>query len=163
MSLTQVSTVHARAWRNGAASPTAGLLQDQWSKPVSQFMRRMALNRVTVAVLETATRGANWDENGSAAADEQSISSAVAKAEEFIAQAFDANLEWEVPHVGLNEAGEVSFEWWNGAKKLTVYIGAASAYYVSSWGPHIEDQMEAGELEEQCFIKQWRWFQHRGM
>lgn len=156
MSLTQVSTVHERARRAVAAGQT-----DLWSNKMSEFMRHVALNRVTVAVLDTRNRITNWDGNGSARADERAISRAVAMSEEFIAQAFDANLEWTVPHVGLNEAGEVSFEWWNGSKKLTLYVGPTSIHYVSSWGPHIEEEMDAGELSEHGFVSKWRWFQHR--
>lgn len=63
----------------------------------------------------------------------------------FIAQ--ENNFVWELPFVASSAFGEVTFEWWNGAKKLTLYVGTAESTYVQVWGPDIHNQMKDGVLD----------------
>jgi hypothetical protein len=61
------------------------------------------------------------------------------------------------PYVGLNEAGNVSFEWWDGDKKLTLYIRPDATTYVKSWGPDTENDMDAGNMSAEDFPRFWTW------
>jgi hypothetical protein len=74
-----------------------------------------------------------------------------------VAQANAIGQEWIDPHIGLNETGEVAFEWWNDEKKLTLYIAPDMTRYVSSWGANIETEMNAGSLVANQFANLWRW------
>jgi hypothetical protein len=37
---------------------------------------------------------------------------------------------WIEPHISADEEGEVSFEWWKGQKKLTVYVSPREVEYI---------------------------------
>lgn len=103
-------------------------------------------------------RGWNWDERGSAAGSPLAIDRAVVLLDAHVFQVLGArNLAWNEPHVSLNEDGDVVFEWWNGEKKLTLYVGEKVTEYLSSWGPDIDQQMYAGELNGNL-LQLWQWF-----
>ena len=119
---------------------------------------RIARNRAAVDVLKVANRQENWDGYGSATPSDVVVSRALAAITGFIDESYAAALEWQHPFVSSNEDGEISFEWWRGVKKLTFYVGAAQARYVSSWGTNIDTHMDAGILAADDFIKKWRWF-----
>lgn len=134
--------------------PTAVRLQEQQREP----LLRMANNRTVVEILRVGKRQDDWDGYGSAKPSDTMVARAVAEAVSFIEEAFAAGLEWQHPLVGSNEEGEVSFEWWRGVKKLTIYVGAHENNFVSSWGSNIDTHMHAGVLGADEFVKQWRWF-----
>jgi hypothetical protein len=54
---------------------------------------------------------------------------------------------WIEPHVIADADGDVVFEWWNGRKKLTVYVSPNAAEYVKVEGPDISSDMEDGTIE----------------
>lgn len=56
-------------------------------------------------------------------------------------------LPWENPHVSASEDGDVSFEWWQGQKKLTVYVSATTTLLLKVWGLSITNQMAEGVAE----------------
>jgi hypothetical protein len=120
---------------------------------------RLAQARMVSAIQNVAQRQENWDGFGSAEPDPTSCARAVAEGTEFIDAAFAADLGWQQPHVGSNEFGEISLEWWRGPKRLTVYIGSHEVRYVCSWGADINHHMDAGLLNPQDFPQKWRWFQ----
>jgi len=156
MSYTTISTVHARA-QYGGGSETAKTLKQQWSEPISTKIEYLATNRVVVEISRVAKRAKNWDGFGSDQPDRKAVANAVNAIDTFAQQVSQAGLEWMHPHVGSNEDGEISFEWWNGNKKLTVYVGSEENHYVSSWGHNIDTNMDAGPLPLDGFLKQWRW------
>ena len=54
----------------------------------------------------------------------------------------EATAEPEWPHVGFDESGAATLEWWNGARKLTLYLcSPAGEALLKSWGPNIEAEM----------------------
>lgn len=71
-----------------------------------------------------------------------------------------SELAWRKPHVAADENGDVTFEWWNGDKGLTIYVSAdGSVSYLKDWGPDMIDDMEDGPLstlEERREL--WAWF-----
>jgi hypothetical protein len=55
---------------------------------------------------------------------------------------------WVSPHMTVSESGEVVFEWWRGAKKVTLYFGDGAPEFLRVWGTNIETEMDSGELTE---------------
>jgi hypothetical protein len=65
---------------------------------------------------------------------------------------------WSAPHVSLSEAGEVTFEWWHGERKLTLYFGADHVEAIKVWGTHIDDEMQHLEdMSVDTFPALWAW------
>jgi hypothetical protein len=65
---------------------------------------------------------------------------------------------WMKPNVIADADDEVVFEWWNGPKKLTVYIGDDSAEYIEVWGPDIHSEMSSGDAESINVCRSlWLW------
>src|SRR3954469_18926148 len=90
----------------------------------------------------------NWDGGGSAAPNHAGI----AKARQFVEDLFQQtttagmgnSLErpeavWHPPHISANEDGDTVLEWWNGDRKLTVYLGPEEVSYIRSWGSNVVD------------------------
>ena len=64
----------------------------------------------------------------------------------------------KLPHVRVNEDNDLLFEWWNGVKKLSLYIEPSCIRYVKSWGCDMETEMEAGTFEiNDGFLLAWDW------
>lgn len=98
-----------------------------------------------VAWLETLKE--NWDGHDSLAP----APSLVAYAREVIALlyagALARNLYWFPPHIGVNERGQITLEWWRKERDLAVFIRAEGQIeYLKAWGSNIETEMEDGEL-----------------
>jgi hypothetical protein len=119
---------------------------------------RFAKLRVQTAIQQVSQRQDNWDGCGSDRPSEAACSRAVTEASAFVDVAFTADLGWQDPYVGSNESGEVSLEWWRGEKRLTIYVGSEDMHYVCSWGPDINNTMDAGLLTPEGFLQKWRWF-----
>ena len=132
-----------------------------WRLEATGQLERHAANRATLSILRLGVRADNWDGYGSCTADHQSIVRAIAFVDWAIEIAAHEALQWIEPYTGLNEEGHVSLEWWNGARKLTVYISPGSFEYVSSWGTNIDTQMDAGEMPLERFSRLYRWLNVR--
>jgi len=64
---------------------------------------------------------------------------------------------WD-PNVTLSLEGEIVLEWWNGEKKLTIYVSRDAADFVKVWGPDIDSQMEDGEISGPSgWVSLWEW------
>jgi hypothetical protein len=98
----------------------------------------------------------NWDSQGSATPDPLAVHRARQLAQDAFLAA-SATLGWQSPYVSASEDGHIVFEWWNGGRKLTVYVGPKHSTYLKSWGPHVVDDMEDGELEENWDAVLWAW------
>jgi|SRR3954467_6932383 hypothetical protein len=66
---------------------------------------------------------------------------------------------WRLPHITSTEAGEIVFEWWRGARNLTLYFSDEGAEYIKVWGPDIDDEMISGPLNNWSFSNAWLWLQ----
>ena len=98
----------------------------------------------------------DWDGHGSAKPNEH----AVEKARQFLEDAFrdtTATVGWQSPYISASEDGEIVIEWWNGVRKLTIYVGADQSTFLKSWGPHIVDEMEDGVLAQTWEPLLWVW------
>ena len=66
--------------------------------------------------------------------------------------------QWTSPHISVSEFGEVTFEWWNKKRKITVYFTSKRVLLLRVWGWQIETEMEEFELSRTSdFAQHWRW------
>lgn len=69
---------------------------------------------------------------------------------------------WVSPHITVAENGEITFEWWAGSRKLTVYCEEQRLQYLRTWGTNIELEFDEGDIASpDVFGALWHWlFQH---
>ncbi len=68
---------------------------------------------------------------------------------------------WINPNVTCGPAGEVVFEWWNGVKKVTIYVSRQSVEYVQVWGTDIYKEMSDGDAKSIETCKElWSWLRN---
>ncbi len=139
----------------GSSEVAVGLRQT--IKPVSQHLRRVAANRLTLKLQAVGKRADDWDGRGSAAAKAESVSRAMSIVDALMAQASIAGCPWKDPVVGLDEHGDVSMEWWNRERKVTLYIAPHCTEYLRSWGANMDNEMEIEVLEKGVFEHLWGW------
>lgn len=76
----------------------------------------------------------------------------------FYKQVIRSDQNWLSPNVTASSEGEVVFEWWQGSKKLTVYVSNQSAEYLKVWGPDVNTDMEDGEADSPETLRLlWKW------
>jgi hypothetical protein len=67
-------------------------------------------------------------------------------------------LTWLNPLVNISPLDEIVLEWWNGKKKLIIYIEADRTEYIQVWGTSIDNEMTDGDASESSTIEYlWRW------
>jgi hypothetical protein len=125
-------------------------------RELRESQARLTAHRIGERVQALAELGANWDGRGSEAANMDAIYSAIGALHGITQAVQEAGLSWLDPHIGLSENGQVVFEWWNRQKKLTIYVGREEIDYVSSWGPDMDEQMDAGPITGN-FPRLWKW------
>jgi hypothetical protein len=63
------------------------------------------------------------------------------------ASALARGLRWVEPHVGCNERGQITLEWWQGDRALTLFVRSEERIdYLKSWGSDLVNEIEDGEL-----------------
>lgn len=117
----------------------------------------LALNVSKRKLEEVRTWRDNWDGFDSVRPVHAAIDRTVAMLSDMYDAATSAGHAWQNPHVTASEDGDVVLEWWNANHKLTVYVGADDARYVRVWGPHVERDMDEGELRLVDFGSLWQW------
>jgi hypothetical protein len=69
-----------------------------------------------------------------------------------------SQLRWLAPLINVSPNDEIVFEWWNGEKKLVIYIEEDSADYIQVWGADIDDEMSDGQANNIEKIDDlWHW------
>lgn len=69
----------------------------------------------------------------------------------------EVGLPWIEPLINYVDQ-EVTLEWWNANKKLTIYFSDAAIDYIRVWGANIKDEMEDGEIVNPfSFVALWQW------
>jgi hypothetical protein len=106
-----------------------------------------------------ASLSANWDGRGSAAPSQNAVQRASQVVLPLLYEAASVEVAgWAAPHITASEAGEVVFEWWQGSRKLTLYISDARVEYIKVGGADIDNEMETGAIvSERDFIPLWAW------
>jgi hypothetical protein len=118
--------------------------------------------RQRFAALETLRD--DWDGHGSPAPSNAVLTEAREAAALLHAGAVVRGVRWEEPHVGVNERGQITLEWWKGERSLTVFVRAEDRMdYLKAWGTDIEAEMEDGELSRLSdFAALCRWLYEEG-
>jgi hypothetical protein len=88
-----------------------------------------------------------WNGYDAAAPNPDAIRQAYWWIEDLYENTLTTDKGWIAPHVVADAHGNVVLEWWEGQKKLTVYIHPETVEYVKVWGPDIFSEMEDGEVE----------------
>jgi hypothetical protein len=121
-------------------------------------MARLCVQRAQTKLQALSALPRNWDGGGSPPPQPGAIANASARLPELY-RASSPLAGWRDPHVSANESGEVSFEWWCGPKKITMYFAPDAVEIIRVWGEDIEDEMEhrrvGSELRE--FAEAWAW------
>ncbi len=118
---------------------------------------RFFLVQSQAALRKLAALPADWDGAGSAKPSPNAIANASARLPELI-RVIGGGLTWREPHVSADEAGDVSFEWWQGNRKVTFYFGAESMLVVKVWGANIATEMEDQPIHHVSeFGEVWTW------
>ncbi len=103
---------------------------------------------------------AGWNGYDVAAPRIEAIHDATEWIERMYEEVVRSKMPWVRPHVSADEGGDVTFEWWNSDKGLTIYVSAHDGVsYLKDWGPDMVDDMEDGPVstpEERRDI--WAWF-----
>ena len=69
-----------------------------------------------------------------------------------------SNVLWIEPRVSADDDGEVSFEWWKGRKKLTVYVFAETIEYIKVEKTETSPKMEDGSIDSPIKRRElWNW------
>ena len=116
------------------------------------------LNQATIEDLSRVSKlTENWDHAGSLAPNPAAVANAFARLPEICSMAIKKS-QWTSPHVGASESGEITFEWWNRDKKLTLYFGLTGVEAIKVWGPDIDEEMTHFSLEQvDELAPSWAW------
>lgn len=151
---------HFAMWESedGTATLIPVLIVPERDKPLTT-------GRLTEAFTSLETLRDNWDGHGSSAPSEGILSEAREALALLHACALARGLRWEEPHVGVNERGQITLEWWRRERSLTVFIRSEDRVdYLKSWGKDIEADIEDGELTRLSdFTSLSRWLYEEGI
>jgi len=116
---------------------------------------RLFASHATIDRLASLSR--DWDTYGSVTPHPI----AVERSRQLLEEAFRAAaVGWQAPHISASEEGEIVLEWWNGPRKLTIYVGPEVTTFLKSWGPHVIDDMADGVLAQNWDPELWAWLFH---
>lgn len=151
-------TFALREEADGTTVLTPVLIVPEKDRPLTS--RRLTEN---FAALESLQE--NWDGHGSPAPAHALITYAREVLALFHAAALAHSLPWEEPHIGSNERGQITLEWWHDPRTLTVFIRSEEQVdYLKSWGSDILKDMEDGEITRPSdFIALTRWLYYEGI
>lgn len=99
----------------------------------------------------------DWDGAGSARPRPASVANAAARLPEFCRLAMVAD-RWVPPHISASESGEVTFEWWDDVRKLTVYFGDHDMEVIRVWGTDMDHEMDHSQIVKTAQVaRAWAW------
>lgn len=99
----------------------------------------------------------DWDGEGSTRPNPASVGNALARLPEICRLAMVAG-SWVPPHISASEDGEITFEWWEGARKLTIYFGANHMEVIRVWGTNMEHEMDHRFISDPAELAPaWAW------
>ena len=107
----------------------------------------VTVNRLSERFAPLSQLKDNWDGNSSPAPSASVITYAREVMALLQAGALARGLPWVEPHLGANERGQVTLEWWKGERTLTLFVRSEETVeYLKAWGKDIESEMEDGEV-----------------
>ncbi len=133
---------------------TRDLKESESSALVSNFPNRFPETAREIAALITWPE--DWDDDDDPRPNPTSIRRALYWAEDLYRD-LSAGL-WIKPHVSTDDGGEVSFEWWKGRKKLSVFVSPAAVEYIIVEKLDSSVRMEDGLIETpKERLRLWNW------
>lgn len=135
-------------------TPSSLETTDQFDR---RFIPEFALFSSKVALTRLRSFNENWDGFGSQRPNPTAIDRAYPLLESLYRQAVCTTSRWEQPNITASECGEIVFEWWVSARKLTIYLSDDDAYFIRVWGVDIDDEMDDGSLQDIQFAELWTW------
>lgn len=125
-------------------------------KLASGQLERFATQPTQLAISALRDLQDDWDGMGSVAPSAKSIATALGMLPELYLEV--GMRTWEPPHVSSSEDGEVTFEWWAGQRKLTLYFGDDQVFFIKVWGTDIDNEMSTGRVDASGqFAEAWEW------
>lgn len=137
-----VASADANAWSNGATQPVASGDMVTLSKAIDNLLELSTSREVLPPRV-----------------------SAVARAKRLVNAAWllaeHEGIPWTTPSATASAFEEVVLEWWQGARKLTVYIPTnGQVRFVRVWGCDIDSDMMDGDVTDiKCLSGLLRWLQ----
>ena len=99
----------------------------------------------------------DWDRGGSLAPRPAAVANAAARLPEICAVAVKVG-PWIQPHISASETGDITFEWWNGPRKLTLYFDDQGVDLIRVWGIDIDDEMQHLRMKSTADLAtSWAW------
>jgi hypothetical protein len=124
-------------------------MQKHYKKEISSILEKLK---------ELSTWPEGWNGYDALAPKQEAIQYASQWIERLYREIIDLPLDWLEPNVTASAEGEVAFEWRQGTKNLTIYIGNQSAEYGKDWGTDINTEMEDGPAESPIIRRAlWKW------
>lgn len=136
------------------------------SKPIVKYFIRgsgaTGLFEETSKLNEILKQAMNWTDPDRDPPSVKAITSAKSWLQQFH-DAAKADAGWETPHITSTECGEISFEWWNGHRKFSIFFTDDQVEFIKAWGYNIDTEMDSGELSTcEQFRVLWQWLGARG-
>lgn len=122
-----------------------------------QEVSDLPLHSTLQSIRRLFSLGNDWDGYGSPAPRRESVTSSLDFIRVFRNLVVGSGQRWVRPYVSANEEGNVVFEWWQGERKLTVYVRSARVTYIKVWGVNIDTEMEDGQVTDAGFAPLWVW------
>ena len=128
---------------------------------ISQFYQTCApieLANVAKNIEDLSELGDNWNGSSISSPKPKSLEYALSWVQFAYASVLESGSVWLSPHITADEEGDVVFEWWNGPKKLIIYVSPTDISFVRVWGANITDEMAEGMIQTKDeFLQIWIW------
>jgi len=99
-----------------------------------------------------------WNGYDALAPDRDSVKRALVWVSTLYAEVRAVERPWLAPNVTAGAEGEVVFEWWQGDRKLTVYIEHDAVSFLQVWGDGIGTQVVDGDAISASVCRTlWLW------
>lgn len=107
----------------------------------------LTAHRLTACLSALEALRNNWDGRRGVAPSSALVDHAREVVAMLHAGAMTRGIRWEVPHVGSNERGQITLEWWSGPRTLTIFVRDIDQIeFLKAWGSDIASEMEDGEI-----------------
>lgn len=146
--------VAVRTWRGFYV----GSLRTSFSVQDTKEIVREEISSTFSEIYNLLTWPEGWNGYDACAPKYEAVQYAAHWIELFYQEVMSSGQIWIEPNVTASAEGEVVFEWRQGIKNLTVYIGSGIAQYIKDWGANIDTEMEDGTINSDSMRHRlWQW------
>jgi hypothetical protein len=152
------STVNEYSFPKYLLSTAHAALGALGAEPLANQMARYFTQSAQRELARIGRLPGDWDHAGSAQPRPAAVSNAAARLPELYRLTMLLTGRWVAPHISASESGEISFEWWDNDRKLTLYFGDEAMDAIRVWGVNIDSEMELSHIESIAELsKAWAW------